>query len=166
MGYLMFEPVTDEAQLRRAFGCFPSGIAAVCAEVDGMPVGVAASSFTSVSMEPPLVSVNMRHASTTWPLLRTGRRLGLSVLSEGQEGICRQLAGNVDHRFSEATWWGNTDGGIFIEGATLWLDCSIHAEVPAGDHDVVLLRIHGLRIDPDSAPLVFHNSRFRRLATA
>ncbi|MBW0116933.1 flavin reductase family protein [Pseudonocardia abyssalis] len=162
----MFEAVIDEKQLRRAFGCFPSGIAAICADVDGTPIGVAASSFTSVSLEPPLVSVSMRHASTTWPSLRTRRRLGLSVLGEEQEGVCRRLAGAADHRFSESDWTSSTGGGVFVEGATLWLDCSIHAEVPAGDHDVILLRVHNLRVDPDIAPLVFHGSRFRRLATA
>lgn len=162
----MFEPATDDGRIRRAFGCFPSGVAAVCSEIDGMPVGVVASSFTTVSMQPPLVSVNMRHESTTWPLLRTGRRLGLSVLAEGQEDICRRLAGTADHRFSETRWHGTADGCVLVEGATLWLDCSIHAEVPAGDHDVVLLLIHGLRSEPDIAPLVFHGSRFRRLETA
>lgn len=165
MGCSVFETVIDEQRLRRAFGCFPSGIAAICADVDGSPIGVAASSFTSVSLEPPLVSVSMRHASTTWPLLRARRRLGLSVLGEGQEDVCRRLAGAADHRFSESGWTSSADGGVFVDGATLWLDCSIHAEVPAGDHDVVLLRVHGLRVDPDVAPLVFHGSRFRRLAT-
>jgi flavin reductase (DIM6/NTAB) family NADH-FMN oxidoreductase RutF len=76
------------------------------------------------------------------------------------------LAGAADHRFSETGWTGSTEGGVFVEGATLWLDCSIHAEVPAGDHDVILLRVHGLRVDPDIAPLVFHGSRFRRLEMA
>jgi flavin reductase (DIM6/NTAB) family NADH-FMN oxidoreductase RutF len=161
----VFQTMIDNASLRRAFACFPSGVAAVCTEVDGTPVGVAASSFTTVSIQPPLVSVNMRHASTTWPLLRTGRRLGLSVLAEGQETICRQLAGHVDSRFADVEWLSTSEGSVFVAGAALWLDCSIHAEVPAGDHNVVLLHIHGLRAEPDVAPLVFHGSRFRRLAS-
>lgn len=74
-------PVTTGDQLRRAFGCFPSGIT-VCALVDGTPVGMAASSFTSVSLAPPLVSVCIQHTSTTWPVLRNRPRLGLSVLAE------------------------------------------------------------------------------------
>lgn len=162
----MFESVIDGAQLRRAYGCFPSGVAAVCADVDGSPVGVAASSFTTVSVEPPLVSVSMRHESTTWPVLRTGRRLGLSVLAEGQEDICRRLAGKADERFLETAWLGSEEGGVFVEGASLWLDCSIHAEVPAGDHDVILLLVHGIRVESDRPPLVFYASNFRRLATA
>lgn len=161
----VFDPVLDETQLRRAFSSFPSGVTAVCTRVDDLPVGVAASSFTTVSVEPPLVSVNMRHESTTWPLLRTGRRLGLSVLALGQEDICRRLAGDAVRRFEGTDWVGHADGGVFIEGATMWLDCSLHAEIPAGDHDVVLLRIHGIHVRPETEPLVFHGSRFRRLAT-
>lgn len=61
------QPVTIGDHLRRAFGCFPSGVTAICAEIDGEPVGVAASSFTSVSISPPLVSVCMQHTSTTRP---------------------------------------------------------------------------------------------------
>ncbi|CAL9326346.1 flavin reductase family protein [Streptomyces sp. SudanB52_2052] len=53
---------------------------------------------------------------------------------------------------------------MYIHGAGLWLDCSVHAEFPGGDHIIVLLEIHGLRAEPDREPLVFHGSRFRRLA--
>jgi flavin reductase (DIM6/NTAB) family NADH-FMN oxidoreductase RutF len=158
------EAVTAVDQLRRAFGCFPSGVTAVCAEVDGVPVGLAASSFTSVSVEPPLVSVCMQHSSTTWPTLRRRPRLGLSVLAEGQDEICARLASKTGDRFAGTDWSASDDGAVHVHGATLWLDCTIHAEVPSGDHDIVLLRIHGVSADPDAAPLVFHGSRFRRLA--
>ena len=156
-------PVTAGEQLRRAFGCFPSGVTAVCAEVDGTPVGLAASSFTSVSVEPPLVSVCMQHSSTTWPVLREQARLGLSVLAEGHDDVCARLASKRGDRFAGTDWIATPEGGVFVHGATAWLDCSIHAAVPAGDHDIVLLRVHGLRVDATVAPLVFHGSRFRRL---
>jgi flavin reductase (DIM6/NTAB) family NADH-FMN oxidoreductase RutF len=158
------EAVTAVDQLRRAFGCFPSGVTAVCAEVDGVPVGLAASSFTSVSVEPPLVSVCMQHSSTTWPVLRRRSRLGLSVLAEGQDDVCARLAAKSGDRFAGTDWSASDDGAVYVHGATLWLDCTIHAEVASGDHDIVLLRIHGVSADPDAAPLVFHGSRFRRLA--
>lgn len=158
-------PVTAVDQLREAFGCFPSGVTAVCAEVDGVPVGLAASSFTSVSVDPPLVSVCMQHTSTTWPTLRERPRLGLSVLAEGHDDVCARLASKRGDRFAGTDRVATDEGALFVHGATLWLDCTLHAEVPAGDHDIVLLQIHGLRADPDTAPLVFHGSRFRRLAT-
>ncbi|GAA4706987.1 flavin reductase family protein [Pseudonocardia yuanmonensis] len=156
--------VTAADQLRQAFGCFPSGVTAVCAVIGSEPVGLAASSFTSVSIEPPLVSVCMQHSSTTWPRLRERPRLGLSVLAEGQDEICARLAGKTGDRFAGTRWYTADDGSVFLHGATLWVDCTIHAEVPAGDHDIVLLHVHGLRTDTAAAPLVFHGSRFRRLA--
>lgn len=160
------EPVTAAPdQLRRAFGCFPSGVTAVCARSDGEPVGLAASSFTSVSMQPPLVSVCIQHTSTTWPKLREQPRLGLSVLAEGQDEICARLASKSGDRFAGTDWFASEDGSVFVDDATLWLDCTIHEEVTCGDHDIVLLRIHGLSVAPDTSPLVFHGSRFRRLAT-
>ncbi|MEU3509697.1 flavin reductase family protein [Streptomyces longwoodensis] len=159
------EPVTAPQQLRQAFGCFPSGVTALCAYRDGEPIGLAASSFTSVSMEPPLVSVCLQHTSTTWPKLREQPRLGLSVLAEGQDEICARLARKEGDRFAGTEWFASESGSVFVEGATLWLDCTIHEEVTSGDHDIVLLRIQGLSAVPDTSPLVFHASRFRRLAS-
>jgi flavin reductase (DIM6/NTAB) family NADH-FMN oxidoreductase RutF len=158
------QPVTAGEQLRHAFGCFPSGVTAVCAAIDGVPIGLAASSFTSVSMEPPMVSVCMQHSSTTWPQLRARPRLGLSVLAEGQVDICARLASKTGDRFAGTKWTASNGGSVFVHGATLWLDCTIHAEVSSGDHDIVLLSVHGLRADPTRPPLVFHGSRYRRLA--
>lgn len=163
---IAFEPISaDPGLLRRAFGCFPSGVTAVCALVDGEPVGMAASSFTSVSVTPPLVSVCFQESSATWPRLRDLPRLGISVLAEGHDDICMSLSRKCDDRFADIAWDRAPHGGVFVHGATAWLECSLYSEVPAGDHTVALLEIHGLRADPEAAPLVFHGSRFRRLAT-
>jgi flavin reductase (DIM6/NTAB) family NADH-FMN oxidoreductase RutF len=159
------EPVTtDMALLRRAFGCFPSGVMAVCAMVGDEPVGMAASSFTSVSVAPPLVSVCVQYTSTTWPKLRDRPRLGLSVLAEDHDAACLSLSRKVGDRFDGVSWEAGAGGGVFVHGASAWLDCSPYAQVPAGDHAIALLQIHGLGADPDTLPLVFHGSRFRRLA--
>ncbi|BBZ15224.1 flavin reductase family protein [Mycobacterium branderi] len=161
------DPVpTDPSKLRNAYGCFPSGVTAVCALVDGKPVGIAASSFTPVSVSPPLVSVCVQNTSTTWPRLRGRLRLGLSVLAEDQDLQCRALAMKNGDRFADIDWAPTSQGAVLVHGAAAWLDCSVHAEVPAGDHVIVLLEIHGVRCDPEAAPLVFHASQFRRLAAA
>lgn len=158
-------PVADDpGALRQAYGCFPSGVTAVCALVDGVPIGLAASSFTSVSMDPPLVSVCVQHTSTTWPKLRDLDRLGVSVLGEGHDVLARQIASRTGDRFANVTWEAGDGGGVFLGGATAWLDCTVERHVPAGDHDIVLLRVHTLSADPDIAPLIFHGSRFRQLA--
>ncbi|MFD4351596.1 flavin reductase family protein [Nocardia sp. NPDC056541] len=163
---IAFDPMTaDAGPLRRAFGCFPSGVTAVCAMDDGEPIGMAASSFTSVSIAPPLVSVCFQTSSTTWPRLRDRPRLGISVLAEDHDKICMSLSRNATDRFDGIAWDRAASGGVFVHGATAWLECSLHTEVPAGDHAVALFEIHGMWADPEAAPLVFHGSRFRRLAT-
>jgi flavin reductase (DIM6/NTAB) family NADH-FMN oxidoreductase RutF len=89
-------------ELRRVFGAFPTGVTAVAACVDGRPVGLAANSFTSVSLEPPIVSVCIAHTSTTWPVLRRARRLGITVLAAHQEHLGRALAAHGTDRFAGA----------------------------------------------------------------
>ncbi|MEU5598477.1 flavin reductase family protein [Streptomyces sp. NPDC020298] len=154
---------TDPAVLRQAFVCFPSGVTALCALDSSTPVGMAASTFTPVSLEPALVSVCVQDTSSTWPLRSQGR-LGLSVLAEGQDLVCRSLAARNGDRFADVDWEAGEDGSVYVHGANLWLDCSIYSEVPGGDHTIVLLEVHGLKAEPDREPLVFHGSRFRRLA--
>lgn len=154
----------DEKVLRRAFSCFPSGVTAVCAFIEGAPVGMTASSFTSVSLDPPLVSVCVAHTSRTWATLRARPRLGVSVLAADHEDACRALAARSGDRFSSVEWDRTANGAVFVHGATAWLECSVENELAAGDHDIVLLRIHDMRADPDIEPLIFHGSRYRRLA--
>ncbi|WP_312182544.1 flavin reductase family protein [Arthrobacter sp.] len=152
--------------LRRAFGRFPSGIAALCAEIDGAPQGIVASSFTvGVSMDPPLVMFAVQNTSRTWPVLRRAVRLGVSVLGAGHDGVCRQIASRDGDRFTGLNVAESGTGALFLEEAALWLECSVEGEVPAGDHAVVLLRVHGYSTHEDAhEPLVFHGSKFRNLS--
>lgn len=153
----------DAGTLLQAFGCFPSGVVAVCALLDGEPVGMAASSFTPVSLEPPLVSVCIQHSSTTWPRLRELPYLGVSVLAEGHDEACISLSRKVGDRFAGVSWAASPSGAVLVHGSAAMLDCRLRDEVPAGDHLIVLLEICSLRADPERPPLVFHGSRFRRL---
>jgi flavin reductase (DIM6/NTAB) family NADH-FMN oxidoreductase RutF len=157
------EQALDPARLRQVFGAFPTGVTALAALVDDQPVGIAASSFTSVSLDPPLVSVCVAHTSTTWPLLRHAPRYGVSVLSADQERAGRQLADRHGDRFAELRWRATADGAVLLEDASAWLDCSLYQQVHAGDHDLLLFRVHDLDLDVTQAPLVFHASQFRRL---
>jgi flavin reductase (DIM6/NTAB) family NADH-FMN oxidoreductase RutF len=150
-------------QLRHVYGAFPSGVTALAAIVDGTPVGITASSFTSVSLDPPLVAVCVAHTSTTWPVLRRAPRLGISILSADQEQAGRQLSTRQGDRFAGLPWRVTHDGAVLLDGAGGWLETSVDQEVRAGDHDIVVLRVHDLDADHDVRPLVFHASRFRRL---
>jgi flavin reductase (DIM6/NTAB) family NADH-FMN oxidoreductase RutF len=105
----------DARALRQAFGCFPSGVTAVCGIVDGTPVGMAASSFTSVSIDPPLVSVCVANESATWKALRKLDVLGVSVLSTEHEQACRQLAAKDGDRFAGLGWYATDDGAVMME---------------------------------------------------
>jgi flavin reductase (DIM6/NTAB) family NADH-FMN oxidoreductase RutF len=150
--------------LRHAYGIFPSGVTAVCALIDGAPVGLAASSFTSVSMDPPLVSVCVAHSSSTWPVLKTAPRFGVSVLASDHSDIARSLSSKTGDRFAEVSWEVTEQDAVLVHGSALWLDCSIEHEFRAGDHDIVVLRVAALQPYPDVAPMVFHGSKFRELA--
>jgi flavin reductase (DIM6/NTAB) family NADH-FMN oxidoreductase RutF len=154
----------EPLELRRVFGAYPTGVTAVAALAGGAPVGLAANSFTSVSLDPPIVSVCIAHTSTTWPLLRGAERLGISVLGAHQERHGRVLSTRGVDRFAVVPWWATETGAVLLEGASAWLDCSIDREIEVGDHDLVLLRVHALAADTAVPPLVFHASRYRRLS--
>jgi flavin reductase (DIM6/NTAB) family NADH-FMN oxidoreductase RutF len=156
--------VSDPQALRAAFGCFPSGLAALCALIGGTPTGMAVSSFTSVSLDPPLVSAYMQDSSTTWPRLRQAPRLGISVLSERHARAGRSLAAKTGDRFTGVRWRAQPHGAVVIEEAAAWFDCSVFNEVPAGDHTLVLFLVHAFEAGCER-PLVFHGSQFRRLHT-
>ena len=145
-----------------ALGAFPSGVTAVAAIVDGAPMGITASSFTSVSLD-PLVAICIAHTSSTWPVLRGARRLGISILSAAQDRAGRQWAARHGDRFADLSWRVTGDGAVLLNDAGGWLETSVEQQVRAGDHDIVVLRVHDLDADHDVSPLVFHASQFRRL---
>ncbi|CAM5424568.1 flavin reductase family protein [Streptomyces pratens] len=155
----------DPTELRHAFACFPSGVVAVCGCIEDEPAGMAVSSFTSVSLDPALVSVCVQKTSSTWPFLRDLPRLGISIFAEDQATACRALAGRGD-RFRDVGWKRTVEGAIFIDGAAAVFDCSVYQEIDAGDHVIVLLKIEALRADRARLPLVFHHSEMGRLANS
>lgn len=150
--------------LRRAFSRFPSGVVAVCAAVDGRPHGLAASSFTSVSLDPPFVSVCVGTGSQTWPIIEGSPRLGVSVAGAGQGELYRRLAAKGVDRFAEAPWRSTPSGAVLLDGASAWFECELSRQIPAGDHVFVLLQVTCLQIFAGVEPLLFHDSRFRAIA--
>jgi flavin reductase (DIM6/NTAB) family NADH-FMN oxidoreductase RutF len=154
----------DVARLRKAFGIFPSGVVAVAAEVDGRLIGLAASSFTSVSLDPPLVSFSVANASKTWPDLRRTSHLGVTILADHHGEVCRQLAGPVEERFAGIAVSATDDGAVTLDEGLARFDCTVYREVEAGDHLIVLLRLHAVEHPETGSPLIFHRSGFGRLA--
>ncbi|MCW0193417.1 MAG: flavin reductase family protein [Rhodococcus sp.] len=152
----------DTSTLRSVFGTFPTGVVAVAAHVDGVPTGFAASSFVSVSLDPPLVSFCVQNTSATWALLKNCRSLGISVLGETHEAVARALAGRAENRFTDLAVSSGHGGPIFVDGASAWLEVSVEELIPAGDHTIALMRVDGVA-SHDREPIVFHRSVFRRL---
>jgi flavin reductase (DIM6/NTAB) family NADH-FMN oxidoreductase RutF len=150
----------DPLRLRQAFGIFPSGVVVVAAEVGGRLVGLAASSFTTVSLDPPLVSFSIANTSKTWPDLRRAAHLGVTVLAQHHGEVARQLAGPVAQRFDGVAVRASDEGAVTLSEGLALFDTTIHREVEAGDHTIVLLRLHAVEQRDHALPLVFHRSGF------
>lgn len=153
----------DEVEFRRALACFPCGVVALCGLAGAEPVGMAIGSFTSVSLAPPLVSVCVAHSSTTWPRLQSLPALGLSVLADAQADIGRMLSAREADRFAAVSWHAARSGAVFIDGASLQVECRTESIIRAGDHDVVLLAVTHFDYDVRVPPLIFYGSEFREL---
>ncbi len=156
-------PELNPSTLREAFGHYPSGVIAIAAEVDGTRVGLAASTFVPVSLDPPLVSFCVQNTSTTWPHLKELPSLGISVLGESHDEAARTLAAKTGDRFAGLSTVSTDGGAVFIEGTSVWLESVIEQLIPAGDHTIVILRVSGITVHSEVAPIVFHRSTFRRL---
>jgi flavin reductase (DIM6/NTAB) family NADH-FMN oxidoreductase RutF len=153
------------SSLREAFGHFPSGVVAIAAEVNGTREGLAASTFVPVSLDPPLVSFCVQNSSTTWPKLKDLPFLGISVLGEAHDAAAKTLAAKTGDRFAGLDTKSTERGALFIHGTSVWLESAIEQEVLAGDHTIVVLRVHDITIHDGVAPIVFHRSAFRRLGS-
>lgn len=156
-------PALDGATLRQAFGHYPSGVVAVGAHVGGQLTGIAASSFTSVSLDPPLVSVAVARSSNTWPALREAREIGVSVLAAHHDVVCRQLAGPADQRFAGLRISVSSGGAVLLRESVSTFTTVLHDEIEAGDHVIALLRVLSVDAGEAEHPLVFHRSAFAQL---
>ena len=151
------------AALREAFGLHPSGVIAVAAEIEGVRVGRAASTFVPVSLDPPLVAFCVQNTSETWPRLQQVPALGISVLGESHDKAARTLAAKNGDRFAGLETVSSAAGAVFVKDTCVWLESAIEQELPAGDHTIVLLRIRDITVHPGVSPIVFHRSGFHRL---
>ncbi|MEU9887366.1 flavin reductase family protein [Sphaerisporangium sp. NPDC051011] len=155
----------DSRHFRNVLGRFATGVVAITAidPATGEPCGIAANSFTSVSLDPPLVAFCVAHTSTTWPRLRSAGRMCVNVLAEHHEDVSRQLAARGPDKFAGLAWTFSPGGHPLIDETLAWIDCSIEAEHVAGDHIIVVARVHDLGAHADRGPLVFFRGSYNRL---
>ncbi|QYC39586.1 Flavin-dependent monooxygenase, reductase subunit HsaB [Nonomuraea coxensis DSM 45129] len=152
----------DSRRFRQVLGRFATGVVAITAldPGDGRPCGLAANSFTSVSLDPPLVAFCVAHTSTSWPRVRDANVLTVNVLAEHQQEVCARMASRGGDKFAGLEWTGSPGGNPVLEGALAWLDCAVEAEHPAGDHTIVVARVLQLDTHADGGPLVFFQGGF------
>ena len=147
-------------EFRRVLGHFPTGVCVVAAFDRETPVGMAVSSMTSVSLDPPLVLVCPAGTSTTWPAVRVASRFCISVMASHHEEISRSFSARGTDRFDRIAWHVRA-GAPALDEAVAWLDCRLWAEHPAGDHTIAVCEV----IAADSSqrpatPLVFFRGRY------
>ncbi|MHB8340777.1 MAG: flavin reductase family protein [Mycobacteriales bacterium] len=154
----------DSTHFRRVLGHFASGIAVITAVDEDGPAGLSCQSFTSVSLDPPLVSFAPSKRSRSWPRIRRVGRFCANVLAADQERICRAFASSGGDKFSGVSWQLSAHGSPVIEGALSWVDCTIEVEYDAGDHVIVLGRVHDLDVGRDAPPLLFFRGGYGRFS--
>ncbi|MFT4014656.1 MAG: flavin reductase family protein [Paracoccus sp. (in: a-proteobacteria)] len=149
-------PAIDPRHFRRVLGSFPTGVVAITStEADGMPVGMVVGSFSSVSLEPPLVSFLADVASASQARIRATGRFCANVLAADQEKLCRKLASRGAEKFSGVGWTASPLGNPVLEDVVSWIDCRIHDVVRIGDHDLIVGRVQELHVVSDKTPLLF-----------
>lgn len=162
--HLLAPALAGSPEVRTVFSRYAAAVGALCAVIDGKPVGLVATSLAvGVSYDPPMVAFSVRRASTTWPVLRTAPRIGVSVLGQGQASACTQIAGSAAGRFRGLGLYETAESALFIKNAMTWLDCQISTEVEVGDHRVVVLEVLEVGHDRATEPLIFIDGEFPAL---
>ena len=128
----------------------------------GRPLGLSVNSFTSVSLEPPLVAFCVARGSKTWPLLRDSGTFCVNVLAEDQEALSRTFASPGHDRFLGVGWRPAPSGAPVLAGVLAWIDCTVEAEYEAGDHLIVVGRVGELDLVQEGRPLVFYRGGYGR----
>lgn len=152
----------SSVEFRQACAKFATGVAVITAvDREGAPQGMTVNSFTSVSLDPPLVLVCIERQATILPLLTPGAHFGISVLSEQQKQLSVQFSQKGD-RFNGVAWLTGLTGVPLLRGAIATFECKIVRLVEAGDHAIVLGEPVHLATS-EGNPLLYFDSRYRIL---
>jgi flavin reductase (DIM6/NTAB) family NADH-FMN oxidoreductase RutF len=150
--------------LRSAFRRHAAGVAVITARGAAGPVGFTATSLTSVSADPPMISFGIGTGASSWPAIAGSDHVGVHVLAEQQSELAATFARSGADRFGPPTAWREGPEGVpVLEGALVWLVCRIVGRVPAGDHRIVLAEVVLGDLTGDGRPLLYHQGRFNGL---
>ncbi|EPH45044.1 flavin reductase family protein [Streptomyces aurantiacus] len=149
--------------LRSVFRRHAAGVAVITAR-DADPVGFTATSLTSVSAEPPMISFGIGTGASSWPVISRAEHVGVHILGEHQHELATTFARSGADRFGAPTRWSKGPHGVpVLDGVLAWLVCRIVARVPAGDHRVVLAEVLAGDSEGAGRPLLYHQGRFNAL---
>jgi flavin reductase (DIM6/NTAB) family NADH-FMN oxidoreductase RutF len=153
-------PEPSRAELRRVLGHFATGVTIVTGFAgDGDPVGFACQSFTSVSLEPPLVLFCADHRGRSWPRMRDSGSFCVNILRYAQQELADRFGSPTGLRF-EGLEWGSSHGAPALPGVLARVHCAIESVHVTGDHDVVVGRVEHLEVEQPGRPLLFYRGRF------
>jgi flavin reductase (DIM6/NTAB) family NADH-FMN oxidoreductase RutF len=148
---------SSAADVRRAFAAYPTGMALLAAEVDGDDEAMLVNSFTSVSLDPPLVSMAFTSTSTTWPRLRRARELGITILGGSNAVLVPQLRASGPARLDGIELHHATAQARTLPRAAATFVVRPYHLLPAGDHELVLFEVVEHHRDEHTAPLTYYN---------
>lgn len=155
-------PAFDGKRFREVLGHYPTGVALVTGVApDGELLAMVVGTFSSVSLDPPLVSFMTMRTSRTFARLRECRSLCICVLGAGQEEAVRSIASHWEDKFAGLDWAPSPSGDPVLDGSMAWLDTRIDQVVEAGDHDIVLCRVVAMEAaETPGDPLIFYRGGY------
>lgn len=153
--------------LRDAMGCFATGVTVITtSDLDGVPLGFTANSFTSVSLDPPLVLFCIKRDSANVEALRKRCAFAVNVLHIGQQAISTRFASRVQDRFTETEWELWDYQVPIILDAMANFECSVHEIIDGGDHVVVIGMVKRVHFESSRDPLLYFQGKYRRIHVA
>ncbi|WP_176596371.1 MULTISPECIES: flavin reductase family protein [Sphingobium] len=150
----------DGAEFRRILGHYPTGVCAITAMLDGEPVGMTVGSFTSVSLDPPLVAFFPDRQSASWARIEQVGHFCVNILGANQHDICRTLASRAEDKFERIDFRLSDAGLPIVAGVVAWIDCQLEAVHGAGDHFIAVGRVLSLDIENGLEPLLFYKGGY------
>ncbi|GAA2855485.1 flavin reductase family protein [Nonomuraea rubra] len=148
---------------RRALAVHASGVVVITAQTGGVPVGLTATSFSSVSLEPPLVSFYVDRSSTTWPLLGAADHFAVNILASDQAEVATRFARKGADRFAPPTRWRPGPlGAPLLRDVFAHLVCLPYERAEVGDHLLVVGLVAEVETHSTGRPLLYHQGRFGR----
>lgn len=155
---------SDARTLRDALGCFATGVTVVTAlDSEGQPLGLTANSFTSVSLDPPLLLVCIANSARSLEALKSSANFAVNVLHIGQQHTSNLFARPGVDRFAQVDWSEGDNGAPLLDGALVNFECSRHEIHAGGDHIILVGKVDRARFEPRKDPLLYFRGKYRRL---